>query len=236
MVGQRKPATERQHDHPGKQRPACREGQQPGAERQWCSVKQQYRDSGPARPRNMTRYQPSGHGERRSGGEVQELDQAHRRISERLSELERLPVASKDDSLDGVRSFYQDLTDNDWTDADEQALNNLEGSTEAQIKVMLRDAFRRSRVHPIPSLATLISVATKGPGLPGLEAGALYSNPDAVPAAERERIANLLHRELAEAANEIASRLKLSDSTAEVVRKQLESIEGTVISELTPLV
>ena len=166
----------------------------------------------------------------------EELDQAHRRISDRLSELERLPVASKDDSLDGVRSFYQDLTDNDWTDADEQALNNLEGSTEAQIKVMLREAFRRSRVHPIPSLATLISVATKGPGLPGLEAGALYSNPDAVPAAERERIANLLHRELAEAANEIASRLKLSDSTAEVVRKQLESIEGTIISELTPLV
>jgi hypothetical protein len=166
----------------------------------------------------------------------EELEQAHRRISDRLSDMERLPVASKDDSRDGVRSFYQDLTDNDWTDADEQALGDLADSTEEKIKQMMREAFRRSRVHPIPSLATLIHVATKGPGLPGLEAGALYSNPDAVPAAERERLANLLHRELAEAANKIASRLKLSDSTAEVVRKQLESVEGIIISELTPLV
>ena len=166
----------------------------------------------------------------------EELESAHRRISERLSEIERLPIASKDDSLDGVRSFYQDLTDNDWTDADETALGDLSESNEEQIKIMMREAFRRSRVHPIPSLASLIRVATKGPGLSGMESGALYSNPDAVPAAERERIANLLHRELAEAANEIASRLKLSSSTAEVVRKQLESVEGAIISELTPLV
>lgn len=166
----------------------------------------------------------------------EELEQAHRRISERLSEIERQPLASKDDSLDGVRSFYQDLTDNDWTDADEQALCELAGSTEEQIKVLMRDAFRRSRVHPVPGLASLIRVATKGPGLSGMESGALFSNPDAVPAAERERIASLLHRELAGAANEIASRLKLSSSTAEVVRKQLEDVEGTIISELTPLV
>src|SRR5512143_3683875 len=52
----------------------------------------------------------------------EELEEASRRISERLSELERRPVASKDDSLDGVRRFYQDLTDNDWTEADEDAL------------------------------------------------------------------------------------------------------------------
>lgn len=166
----------------------------------------------------------------------EELEQAHRRISERLSEMERLPIASKDDSLDGVRTFYQDLTDNDWTDADEQALGDLTGSTEETIKQLMRQAFRLSRVHPIPSLATLIHVGTKGPGLPGLEAGALYSNPDAVPAAERERLASLLHRELTEAANKIAVRLKLSDSTAEIVRKQLETVEGIIISELTPLV
>jgi hypothetical protein len=166
----------------------------------------------------------------------EELEETHRRISERLSQLERRPVASKNDSFDGVRSFYQDLTDNDWTDADEKALSDLGESSEEQIKILMRDAFRRSRVHPIPSLASLIRIATKGPGLSGLESGALYSNPDAVPAAERERIANLLHRELTEAANEIASRLKLSGSTAEVVRKQLENVEGTIISELTPLV
>jgi hypothetical protein len=166
----------------------------------------------------------------------EELEHATRRISERLSELERKPVASKDDSLDGVRSFYQDLTDNDWTGADEEALGNLTGSTEEQIKLMMRDAFRRSRVHPIPSLASLINVATKGPGLSGGEAGAFFANSDALPAAERERIANLLHRELTEAAREIAERLKLTDTTAKVVSDQLESVEGTIISELTPLV
>ena len=166
----------------------------------------------------------------------EELEHATHRISERLSELERKPIASKDDSFDGVRSFYQDLTDNDWTDADEEALGNLPGATEEQIKLMMRDAFRRSRVHPVPSLASLINVATKGPGLLGGEAGAFFANSDALPAAERERIANLLHRELNEAAREIAERLKLNDSTAKVVREQLESIEGSIISELTPLV
>ena len=138
--------------------------------------------------------------------------------------------------MDGVRSFYQDLTDNDWTKADEEALGNLGGSTEEQIKLMMRDAFRRSRVHPIPSLALLIHVATKGPGLSGGEAGAFFAKSDALPAAERERIANLLHRELTEAAREIAERLKLTDITAKVVSDQLESVEGTIISELTPLV
>ena len=69
----------------------------------------------------------------------EELEHATRRISERLSELERKPVASKDDSFDGVRSFYQDLTDNDWTKADEEALGNLSGSTEEQIKLMMRE-------------------------------------------------------------------------------------------------
>src|SRR5713101_851704 len=33
----------------------------------------------------------------------EELEEAGRRITDRLSELERRPVASKDDSLDGVR-------------------------------------------------------------------------------------------------------------------------------------
>src|SRR5438477_10104516 len=62
----------------------------------------------------------------------EELEEAGRRITDRLSELERRPVASKDDSLDGVRRFYQYLTDNDWTEADEQALGGLAASTEEQ--------------------------------------------------------------------------------------------------------
>lgn len=166
----------------------------------------------------------------------EELEEAERRISARLSELERQPIASKDDSLDGVRRFYQDLTDNDWTDADEECLRNLAGSTEEQTKRMMREAFRSSRVHPIPSFASLVNVAKKGSGLSGFQVDVSFANPDAVPAAERERMANLLHRELREAASEIASRLKLTDSKAEVVREQLESIEGAIISEFTPLV
>ncbi|MFY9557684.1 MAG: hypothetical protein WAV20_01070 [Blastocatellia bacterium] len=165
----------------------------------------------------------------------EELDEARRRISDRLGELERQPVASKNDSLDGVRSFYQDLTDNDWTDADEDALLSLKGSSEVQTKRLLREAFRRSRVHPVPSFASLINVARKGSGFSG-EPGLPFTNPDAVPAAERERMANLLHRALAEAANEIASRLTLTENKASLVREQLQDVEGAIISEFTPLV
>lgn len=166
----------------------------------------------------------------------EELEEATRRIRERLTEFQSQPSTSKDDSLDGVRSFYRDLTDNDWTEADEQALAGLVGSSEIELKRLVRDAFRRSRVHPVPSFAVLISVSKKGPGLPGMEAGAFFANPDAVPAAERERIANLLHRELKEAAGEIASRLNLTEAKANLVREQLENIEGAIISEFTPLV
>lgn len=166
----------------------------------------------------------------------EELEEASRRIRDRLSELERRPVASKDDSLDGVRRFYQDLTDNDWTEADEEALGGLADSTEEQTKRMMREAFRRSRVHPIPSFASLINVARKGPGMSALDAAAPFANPDAVPAAERERLANLLHRGLSAAAHEIASRLELTGTKADVVREQLEDVEGAIISEFTPLV
>ena len=166
----------------------------------------------------------------------EELQEAGRRIGERLSEIETQPVAGNDDSLPGVRSFYRDLTDNDWTEADEEALGGLEGLTESQVKVLMRDAFRRSRVHPLPSFASLINVAKKGPGVSGVAAGAFFANPDAVPAAERERIASLLHKGLREAAGEIASRLNLTDTKAAVVRQHLEDIEGSIISEFTPLV
>lgn len=166
----------------------------------------------------------------------EELDEASRRIGERLAELERRPIASKDDSLDGVRSFYQDLTDNDWTVADEQSLSALTDSSEEQTKRMMREAFRRSRVHPIPSFASLINVAKKGPGVSTLDPPPPFANPDAVPAADRERMANLLHRELREAAGEIASRLGLTGTKADVVREHLEDVEGAIISEFTPLV
>ncbi len=166
----------------------------------------------------------------------EELEEAGRRIRDRFSQFERQPVASKDDTLDGVRRFYQDLTDNDWTEADEEALSGLADSTEEQTKRMMREAFRRSRVHPIPSFASLINVAKKGPGTAALDGMASFANPDAVPAAERERMANLLHRGLRAAAGEIAARLELSGTKADVVREQLEDVEGAIISEFTPLV
>jgi hypothetical protein len=166
----------------------------------------------------------------------EELEEASRRIRDRFSQFERQPVASKDDTLDGVRRFYQDLTDNDWTKADEEALSGLADSTEEQTKRMMREAFRRSRVHPIPSFASLINVAKKGPGTAALDGMAPFANPDAVPAAERERMANLLHRGLRAAAGEIAARLELSGTKADVVREQLEDVEGAIISEFTPLV
>src|SRR5436190_9243710 len=160
----------------------------------------------------------------------EELDEASRRITERLSELERRPVASKDDSLDGVRSFYQDLTDNDWTVEDEHSLSGLTDSSEEETKWMMREAFRPSRLHPIPSFAALLNIAKKGPGLTSLDQPAPYANPDAMPAVERERMANLLHRGLKEAADEIASRLGLTGTKVDVVREQLEGVEGAIIS------
>lgn len=165
----------------------------------------------------------------------EELAEASRRMNERLSEIERRPAASTADSLDGVRRFYQDLTDNVWTEADEETLNGLADSNEEQTKRMMRDAFRRSRVHPIPSFASLVNVAKKGPGTSGADQAG-YANRDAVPAAERERMANLLHRGLRAAAGEIALRLDLTGSKADLVREHLEDVEGAIISEFTPLV
>ena len=164
----------------------------------------------------------------------EELDQANRRINERLSEYECQPAMSKEDELDCVRRFYTDLTDNPWTEADEETLRSYSSPGEPEIKEMMRQAFRRSRVYPIPSFASLMNTLRKTDN--HVEGTGQLSNPDAVSAAERERIANLLHNELTEAAQEIASRLKLGDNKADVVREQLEIVEGAIISRFTPLV
>jgi hypothetical protein len=68
------------------------------------------------------------------------------------------------------------------------------------------------------------------------EAGLGLINPDAVSASERERIANVLHKELTEAVDEIANRLKLGETKAEIVREQLEIVEGAIVGRFTPLV
>jgi len=84
--------------------------------------------------------------------------------------------------------------------------------------------------------ASLINVLKRNEAEPSSEAGLALFNPDAVSAPERERIANVLHKELDEAAEEIANRLKLGDTKAEMVREQLQIVEGAIVGQLTPLV
>jgi hypothetical protein len=166
----------------------------------------------------------------------EELEQANQKIAERIVQFECLPVANKDDKFDNVRRFYNDLVEKDWTEADEETLSGFTDLSEDDIKRMMREAFRRSRVHPVPSFASLINVLKRIEGEPNGDAGLALNNPDAVSASERERLANVLHEELAGAADEIANRLKLGDAKADIVREQLETVEGAVVSRFTPLV
>jgi hypothetical protein len=166
----------------------------------------------------------------------EEIKEATRRISERLAEFECQPASTKEDQMDGIRRFYSDLTDKDWTDADEEALSAYADHSEGEIKEMMREAFRRSRLHPVPSFASLINVLKNVVGDPDLQPAGSYNNLDAVPAVERERIANMLHHDLIEAAEEISRRLQLGDTKVHIVREQLEIVEGTIIARFTPLV
>jgi hypothetical protein len=166
----------------------------------------------------------------------EELEQANQRINERIVQFECQPLENKEDKFDNVRRFYNDLIEKDWTEADEESLGGFSDLSEGDIKRMMREAFRRSRVHPVPSFASLINVLKRIEGEPSSEAGLSLNNPDAVSASERERIANVLHKELTEAADEIASRLKLGDAKADIVREQLEIVEGAIVSRFTPLV
>ena len=163
-----------------------------------------------------------------------ELETAHGRILDRFSRFER-QTASTEDAFKGVRRFYEDLSDNNWTNWDEQALAALSDSNEDEIKRMMREGFRRTRVHPVPNFASLIIALKKNPGEPVSEPKTNHFNPDAVPSVERERIANVLHQELSVAVEEIASRLRLPEARAEIVREQLEIVEGAIISSFTPL-
>lgn len=163
-----------------------------------------------------------------------ELEVAHGRILDRFSRFER-QTSNTEDAFKGVRRFYEDLSDNNWTNGDEQSLAALSDSNEDEIKRMMREGFRRTRVHPIPNFASLIIALKKNPGEPSSERPRSNFNPDAVPSAERERIANVLHQELSVAVEEIASRLRLPEARAEIVREQLEIVEGAIISSFTPL-
>jgi len=164
----------------------------------------------------------------------EELENAHSRILDNFSRFER-QTSSTEDALKGVRRFYEDLSDNNWTAGDEQALAALSDSSEEEIKRMMREGFRRTRIHPVPNFASLIIALKKNPAEPVSEPETRNFNPDAVPSVERERIANVLHSELSVAVEEIASRLRLPEARAEIVREQLEIVEGAIISTFTPL-
>jgi hypothetical protein len=165
----------------------------------------------------------------------EELERAVARITERLARLEYRPVRRDGDEFESLRRFYEDLVEKTWTEADETFLTGLDGVSEPDIRRLLRDGFRRSRISPPPSFAYLINLAKKDEG----EAGAkqrLSHYQEAVPAAARERLANVLHKELEEATHEIADRLFLDEAKGEALRVQLERVEGQIISQLTPLV
>jgi len=165
-----------------------------------------------------------------------ELRAARHRVSERLAQLEARPAGGSEDSLAGIRRFYEDLADAPWTEADERALDVVKHLEEGEIKKCMREGFLRLRVHPVPSFVSLLNAAKRNSDEPKFADYRALGNHDAVPAVERERIANVLHRELDAAVRLLALHLKLGDTKLEVVREHLESVEGAVISEFTPLV
>ena|SRR5215471_15232669 len=165
-----------------------------------------------------------------------ELEEANRRISERVLQFESPPASNREDDLDEIRRFYEDLADKSWTDADEDCLSGLGDISQSELKQNIREAFRRSRVHPVPNFAALINVLKKGEGETSNSLGIPRTNLDALSAAERERLANVLHEALTDAANEIARVLNLGEAKANIVREQLEIVEGHIISDFTPLV
>jgi hypothetical protein len=164
----------------------------------------------------------------------EETELASERIAQRLDGLD-CRADSADPRCESVRRFYEDLSGKRWSDADDECLATLGHLTEQEIKAAMREAFRRSMVHPIPSFRYLISLSKKPETITG-SVPVVSRNPDAVSAAERERLANLLAEQLAELAGQIVVQLGLSDSKAEILREHLEVAEGRIIGRLTPLI
>src|SRR5215475_7305090 len=104
----------------------------------------------------------------------EELEEASRRINERITHFEKRPASASEDKLEGVRNFYEDLADKNWTKADEDFLISLAEKSETEIKAMMRDGFRKARLFPIPNFAYLITVTSKEEA--GSEPAAALSN------------------------------------------------------------
>jgi hypothetical protein len=164
----------------------------------------------------------------------EELEAARHRISERFGELDFFRVNDGKDGMAGVRQLYQDLTEKKWTESDEECLASLANSGQAQIKKMLRDAFRNSPVMPIPSLKYMISLAKKMETEP--PRAPLPVSPDAFSAFGRERLANLLAERLQETEETLINRLDIDEAKASVVHEVLQDAQGIIVSDFTPLV
>ncbi|HYM00255.1 MAG TPA: hypothetical protein VEZ90_14980 [Blastocatellia bacterium] len=164
----------------------------------------------------------------------EELDRAARRIEDRLSEMESKRSEAGHHSHENIRKFYEELADKEWTDSDQECLETVKHLGDHQIKQMMKDAFRHSAVMPLPSFAYLMNLAKKLDPQVAVVPTAHRSN--AVSAAERERLANLLDQQLRAAGDEIVSALRLTQPNCELVLQRLEAVQGHIISELSPLV
>jgi hypothetical protein len=167
----------------------------------------------------------------------EEMDAAYKRIQERLAEIETQPLKNRGTGggPTSIRGFYEDLTEKQWTDSDEQCLESLSDLNPGEVKRLIRDAYRRSLVFPIPSFKYLMNLARKNERAAASGNDSLR-NADAISAIERERLANFLADHLKDAAEEIIGRLELSDKKGVVVREQLEEAQGSIIARFSPLV
>jgi len=163
-----------------------------------------------------------------------ELHQAVNRVDQRLREIESHQASQTQDEIQTVRKLYEELADKVWDDADEDCLKSLQDQGCDNIKQMIRDAFRHSSVIPIPSFAFLVSLSkrmrseTPRPLLAS-------RNPDAVSAADREHLANILEERLQEAADTIIQKLGLNETRSAVVRDELDHAQSQIIGQFTPL-
>jgi hypothetical protein len=164
-----------------------------------------------------------------------ELHQAVDRVDQRLREIECQPAGNSEDEFRTVRRFYEELADKVWTEPDEASLKSLPQDLDCnEIKRMMREAFRHSPVIPIPSFGYLMGLSKRMHSeVP--RAGFGSRNPDAVSAADREHLANLLEGRLEEAADEIVKKLVLNESKSAIVRDELDLAQSRIIGHFSPL-
>jgi hypothetical protein len=165
----------------------------------------------------------------------EEMHKAIDRVNQRLHEVESQPVTKSEDDLQTVRRLYEELADKAWAEPDEECLKSLPQDLGCnEIKRLMRESFRHSSVIPIPSFAYLIALS-KRMNSEETRHGLHSRNPDALSAAERERLANLLEERLQEAAETIVKKLALNEARAATVRDELDLVQSQIVGQFTPL-